>query len=232
VDHFTGFAKEFSIQMKFSLVLPILLGSGLALSATSQAVSTPAPSAPTAQAGPSKVAVIAFQMAVAQTNEGQRNFAEVEKKFEPKRQQLKNMSDELDTLTKQLQTDGEKLSAAERASREKVIDDKKKVFDRDADDAKNDFQGAMQDAMSTLASKVYDVLADYAHEHGYTVVLDESSQQGPVLLATSNDITKAVIEAYNKKSGVPPPAPAATAKPSAPAAPAAKPAAKPATAAH
>jgi outer membrane protein len=184
-----------------------MLASGFALSAAAQTLSAPAASsAPAAPAGPAKIAVIAFQVAVAQPNEGQRNFADIEKKYEPKRQHLKALNDELDSLTKQLQTQGDKLSEAERASRSRTIDEKKKVFDRDAEDAKNDFQGEMQEMISGLASKVYDVLASYATQQGYTLVLDEGQQQGPVLIASpSTDITKAIIEAYNVKSGVPAP---------------------------
>jgi len=64
-------------------------------------------------------------VAVAQTNEGQRNFADLQKKYDPKRQQLKVLSDEVDNLTKQLQAQGDKLSPAEQQSRAKAIDDKK-----------------------------------------------------------------------------------------------------------
>ena len=85
-----------------------------------------------------------------------------------------------------------------------------------------------------LQSKVYDVMQSYAEQQGYTLVLDVSQQQSPVLYAiNSTNITKAVIDAYNLKSGVPaPPAqPAAAApKPAAPKPAAPKPAApKPAT---
>ena len=61
---------------------------------------------PAVSAGPAKVAVIAFQAAVSQTNEFQRDFADLQKKYDPKRQQLKTLSDEIDTLTKQLQDQG------------------------------------------------------------------------------------------------------------------------------
>jgi outer membrane protein len=211
-----GILKEYSIQMKRSLALVFTLASGLALNAAAQT-----PAAAAAPAGPAKIAVIAFQVAVAQTNEGQRNFADLQKKYEPKRTQLKTLSDDVENLTKQLQAQGDKLSDAERASRAKAIDDKKKQLDRDAEDAQNDFQQEMQEVYNTLASKVYDVLNDYATKQGYTLVLDISQQQSPVLFATdSTNITKAVLEAYNVKSGVPaPPAdapkPAATTKPAA-----------------
>ncbi len=195
-----------------------MLASGLALSATAQ--SPAAAPAATAPAGPAKIAVIAFQVAVAQTNEGQRNFADLQRKYEPKRAQLKSLSDEVDTLKKQLQAQGDKLSDAERASRAKTIDDKEKQLQRSAEDAQNDFQQEMQQLYNSLASKVYDVLASYAKEQGYTLVLDVAQQQNPVLYASeSTNITKAVIDAYNAKSGVP--APPAQELPSAPKPPAA-----------
>jgi outer membrane protein len=189
--------------MKRSLALVLMLASGFALSAAAQ--TTPA-SAVEAPAGPAKIAVIAFQVAVAQTNEGQRNFADLQRKFEPKRQQLKTLSDQIDTLTKQLQAQGDTLSDTERANRARTIDDKKKELQRSAEDAQTDFQQQMQDMYNTLASKVYDVLASYAKQHGYTLVLDVAQQQNPVLYASdSSNITKQVIEAYNLKSGVPAP---------------------------
>ncbi len=212
--------------MKHSLALAVTLALGFGLSAAAQTSPGAASPAKATPPGPAKIAVIAFQVAVAQTNEGQRNFAEIEKKFEPKRQQLKGMSDELDALTKKLQAQGATLSDVERASLAKSIDDKKKVFDRDTEDARNDFQGEMQEMITGLATKVYDVLVSYAQKQGYTLVLDESQQEGPVLVAgpPTTDITKALINAYNVKSGVPAPAaqPAATAPK--PATPPAKPA--------
>jgi outer membrane protein len=194
--------------MKRSLALIATLASGIALSATAQTLTAPAASAP---AGPAKIAVIAFQVAVAQTNEGQRNFADLQKKYAPKEVQLKTLGEEIDTLTKQLQAQGDKLNPAEQASRAKVIDDKTKQAKRELEDAQNDMNTEMQEMYNALASKVYDALAAYAQQQGYTLVLDVAQQQNPVLYASdSTNITKAVIDAYNVKSGVPaPPAPPA-----------------------
>ena len=187
--------------MKRSLALVLTLASGFAMSAAAQ---SPAAAAPAA--GPTKIAVIAFQVAVAQTNEGQRNFADLQKKYEPKRETLKKLSDDIDAMTKQLQADQAKLTPAEQQSRATSIDNKKKQLDRDSQDASNDFQQEMQDVYNGLASKVYDVLQSYAELHGYTLVLDVSQQQNPVLYASnSNNITKEIIDAYNVKSGIPAP---------------------------
>jgi outer membrane protein len=212
--------------MKRSLVLATLLASGFALSAAQlmPAVAQTKPAAPAAPAGPSKVAVIAFQAAVAQTNEGQRNFADLQKKFAPKEGALKTRGDEIESLTKQLQAQGATLTEAARATQARTIDEKKKKLDRDLEDLRAEGTQEIQQMYNALATKVYDVLASYAQEQGYTLVLDASQQQNPILY-TSIDITKPVIEAYNLKSGVPAPPPqpasAATPKPAAPKAPAA-----------
>jgi outer membrane protein len=200
--------------MKRQFALLILLASGLALSATAQT-----PSA-AATAGPTKIAVIAFQAAVGQTNEFQRNFADLQKKFDPQRQKLKALGDEIDTLTKQLQSQGETLSETERATRAKSIEDKKKQAQRIGEDAQNDYQQEVQQVFGGVATKVGEVMVSYAQQQGFTLVLDgsESQQQAPLVLyaSPSTDITKAVIDAYNVKSGVPAPPPQPAAAPAAP----------------
>ena len=204
--------------MKRSSAIVAALLTGLSLAAAAQE--------PAAPAGPTKIAVVAFQAAVAQTNEFQRDFADLQKKFTPKRDQLKALSDEIDGLKKQLQTQGSTLSEAERASRTKAIDDKTKQLQRSAEEAQNDFKQEMQDTYGTVANKVGGVLIDYAKQQGYTLVLDGGQQQVAVILYanTSTDITKALIDAYNVKSGIPapPPQPAAAAPRPAAARPAAK----------
>jgi outer membrane protein len=191
-----------------SLPLVCLLASGLGASALAQ---TAAPAASSAvSAGATKVAVINFQAAVAQTNEGQRNFSELQKKFDPKRTQLKTLQDEIDSLKKQLQASGDKLSDSERQTRLKTIDEKEKSLQRSGEDASNDFQQEMQQTYQQLAEKVYGTLNSYADQNGFTVVLDSTTnqQQAPVVLWANKgtDITAAVVQAYNVKSGVPAPA--------------------------
>ena len=113
-------------------------------------------------------------------------------KFEPKQAQLKAQSDEIDSLKKQLQDAGATLSEPERDSRLRVIDEKTKSLQRSAEDAQNEASGAMNDMYQALAQKVYAVLDTYAQQNKFTLVLDTSAQQTPVLWANgSSDITKA-----------------------------------------
>jgi outer membrane protein len=195
--------------MKRQLAFVLVLASGLVLSAGAQTPAAKAPAAApaAAPAGPTRIAVIAFQMAVAQTNEGQRDFADLQKKYAPKEASLKSLSDEIDALNKSLQDPSANLSDVERANRTKSVDEKKKQLDRETEDLRNDGQQDMQDLYTSLASKVYDVMQTYAEGQGFTLVLDVSqTQQSPVLYAgAGTNITKQVIDAYNVKSGVPAP---------------------------
>lgn len=194
-----------------SLPLVCLLASGLGASAIAQSAAAGASTASTAAPGITKIAVINFQAAVTQTNEGQRNFTELQKKFDPKRTQLKGLQDEIDNLKKQLQAQSATLSDAERQTRLKTIDDKEKEYQRTGEDASNDFQSEMQQTYQQLAEKVFGTVQSYAEQNGYSMVLDASAapQQGvPTVLwaSKSTDITAAVIQAYNAKSGIPAPA--------------------------
>jgi len=212
--------------MKRSLALVLTLASGFAVSVAAQSLPAPATApatAPAAPAGPAKVAVIEFQAAVTATNEFQRDYADLQKKYEPKRNQLKTQADEIEGLEKQLQAQGATLSDAARATQAKTIDDKKKQAQRAAEDAQTDYTQEMNEVYNKVATKVYDVLVAYTQQQGFTVVLDgtENQQQAPLVLyhADNTDISKAIVDAYNVKSGVPAP------PPQAPSAPAPKPSA-------
>ncbi|MFT4114922.1 OmpH family outer membrane protein [Silvibacterium sp.] len=195
-----------------SMTFAGLLAAGMGASAFAQTGAAAA--AATAPTGATKVAVINFQAAVLGSNEGQRDMAELRQKFEPKQTQLKNEADSIDALKKQLQTSGSTLSDAERQTKLKQIDEKEKEYQRNGEDAQNDFQGEMQESYQQLAEKVFAVLNSYAKDNGYGLVLDASAgqqQQLPTVLWANQgaDITKAVVDAYNAKSGVPAPAPSA-----------------------
>ena len=70
--------------MKRFFALVLLLASGTVLTAAAQTRRSRAPAATSAApAGPVKIAVVAFQVAVAQTNEGQRNFADLQRSTNP-----------------------------------------------------------------------------------------------------------------------------------------------------
>jgi outer membrane protein len=205
--------------MKRSLSLVCLLESGMGVASLAQAApanSDPAPAATTATTAATKIAIIQFQGAVAQTNEFQRDIADLRKKYEPQEAKLQSENQEVETLKKQLQ-DGTTttISDVDRETKMRTIDDKTKQLQRSAQDLQSNEQQDGQQTFNQVANKVGEVMISYAQQQGFSLVLDAGQQNSNVLWAMpSTDITKAVIEAYNAKSGVPAP-PAAV--PSAPA---------------
>jgi outer membrane protein len=172
-----------------------------------------------------KVGIVNIQGAIVGSNEGQRDFEELQKKFDPKRQELEGLNKEVEELQKKFNTQGDKLNDEARAELLKQIDSKKKQLQRNYEDANTDIQAQQNDIANRIGQKLVSVLDKYAKANGFTVILDVSGQQSPVLWAASSvDITQAVVEAYNSESGVP-------AQPKKAAAAASKPAAAPAAAA-
>jgi outer membrane protein len=173
-----------------------------------------------------KLGTINITEAIYASNEGQRDFDALSKKLEPKQTELKNLNDEVESLKKQLNTQGDKLNEDARANLVKQIEQKQKSLERSVQDARDDAQNQQNEIAQRILQKMAPVIVKYAGDKGFGVIIDTSNPwpQGPVLWANASiDITKAIVDAYNLQSGVaPPPKPAASA--TKPAATGAKPA--------
>jgi outer membrane protein len=199
------------------------------------AASTP-PNAPSAAAANAarpmgtKVGTINIEQAIFSSNEGQRDFQELTKKFEPKQNELKACADEIDGLTKQLNTQQDKLNDEAREKLVKQIETKKKSCERTQQDVQEDAQNQQGEIGNKILTKMAPLIVKYAGDNGYGMILDTSQQwpRGPVIwYGPAVDITQPVVEAYNKQSGVAAPpvgsTPARPVKPSTGTKPAAKP---------
>ncbi|HWF92215.1 MAG TPA: OmpH family outer membrane protein [Terriglobales bacterium] len=218
-------SKIAHLLMAAALVFP-----GAAL-AQAQSSTPDAPGATSASA-PSKIGTINVEAAIYSSNEGLRDFEALNKTEEPKQTELKSKNDELEALKKQLNTQGDKLNEAARATLVSQISAKQKTFDRDMQDARDDYQSKQQEVAQKILQKMAPVIEKYASDNNYSLIVDTSTQwpQGPVLWRNpSVDITKAVVDAYNVKSGVAAPPPEAPAAHPASSRPATRPATKPAT---
>jgi outer membrane protein len=205
----SGNTRTLTLALGFALAT-----CSLALGQGTGAGTAAAPASPNTGAGsaaPSKVGVVGIQQAIANTNEGKKELDALQQRFTPKQNALKALNDEVEQLKKQLQTLGDKLKEEERASRVKTLETKQKTLQRNAEDAENEYQQAVQEILNRLGGKMLTVLDKYALDHGYTVILDVSNQQAtPVLWASqTTNITKELIDAYNAQGpAAPAPKPA------------------------
>lgn len=205
--------------------LASLLALAVLASAAVFAQATADPAAATAPAGPAKIAIIDIQKAIVATNEGQRDLKALQTKFEPKQNELQHLNQEVTDMQNQLKTQGDKLNDDARNNLARSIETKQKSLQRSFEDAQADFQGQQNEIVNRIGQKLLETLDKYAKANGFTVVLDVSTPQSPVLWANpGTDVTAAVVDQYNTQSGVAAPAgtapakaPAATPKAAAPA---------------
>jgi outer membrane protein len=210
------------VSLAFVLAISAFAQTGAA--APGGAATTPAAPAasPAIATGTgSKLGTINIEQAVIGSNEGQRDFNALQKKLEPKQNELKAQNEELENLQKQLQTQGDKLNEDARAALVKQIETKKKSFDRAVQDAQEDAQNQQKEIFQRILQKMAPVIVKNAQETGFAMVFDTSNPwpQSPILWADVEkiDITKTVVDLYNAQSGVPAQASAgAAAKPAAP----------------
>jgi len=169
---------------------------------------------------PTKVGIIHVQNALLGTKEGQKAAAELQQKFEPVRKKLESMRDEIASLQAQLSRGSNTMSEEKRRELARQIDEKTRELNRATEDAQLEFQQEQEKILEELGQKMMAVITKYSQENGYSLILDVSSPQTPVLYAANSiDITQDIVKLYDQQYGGASPAsgnqPAAASKPAA-----------------
>ncbi len=207
--------------MKMRAAVPFLA----ALLALSMAPSLRAQAGAAASAS-AKVGVINVQAAIAGTEEGKQAVAQLQSQFAPRTSELQNMQKQIEDVRARLQAGDATLSDEEKSRLTRQGDQLTRSFQRKQQEFQDDSNDAQQDLINRIGRKMIGVLDKYAKDNGYSVVLDTSSQQTPVIYAANQvDVTQEIIHLYDESFPVK--AAAASTTPSKPAARAATP--KPAT---
>jgi outer membrane protein len=171
---------------------------------------------------PNKVGVIQVQGAIISTKDGQKAVADLQTKMEPRKRDLDKKQSEIRDLQEKLQKGGNAMADDAKQDLARTIDQKTKSYNRDMQDAQAEFEEEQRKLLGDLGQKMMKIIDNYAQSNGFSVILDVSNPNTPVLYAANTvDITKEVIALYDKAA----PAPAAAApapKPAAPATPAPK----------
>ncbi len=215
--------------MNFVAVTALALG--VATLASAQAPASPQVKPPAQQTPgvlPTKIAIISVQQAIMSTGDGRKAAAEMQAKFNPRQEALKKMQADIQAMQDQMKKGSATLSDDAKNKLARDIDNKSKVFQRDADELNADIEQENGRLMQDLGSKMQAVWEQYLPQNGYAILLDVGNQQTPVLWAAAAvDITPEIIKLYDQAHPVAA-APAAAApaaaapRPAAPAVPPAK----------
>jgi outer membrane protein len=168
---------------------------------------------------PTKVGIINIQQAIIATKDGQKAAGELQLKFDPKKKSLEAMQGSIAALQQELAKGSNTMAEAKRTQITRDIDQKTKELQRSSEDAQAEFEQEQNKLLNDLGGKLVAVIEKYARDNAYTLILDVSSPQTPVLFAANGvEITKEIVELYDKNSpSTLPPAPKPSAAP--PAAP-------------
>jgi outer membrane protein len=213
--------------LKKTLISLPALALGITMLANAQAATTP-----------TKVGIIHIQNAILATKDGQKAANELQTKFSPTKSQIDKMQNDVLQVEDKLKKGSQTLSDDARQQLMRDRDQKATALKRATEDAQAEVEQEEGKIMQELGQRVMQVVAKYANDNGFAIIIDVSSQQTPVLWAANGiDITKEIVDMYDKNApaaAAPAPKPAGAApatttpKPAAtPARPAAPPAKKP-----
>jgi outer membrane protein len=211
------FVKNSTIALSFAALL-------LAATASAQGpAAQPTATLPPLSNAPVKIAIIQWDAALLSTKDGKAAQAELEKKLGPKQQELQKRNEELQSLQDQLTRGGTTMSDTKKADLQRQIETGNRSLQRDQQDFMDEAQAEERKVYVDLSEKMQPIVKKFATENGYTLLLNISDQNSPVLWAADGiDITAAVIDAYDKTAPASPAAPR-TAAPKPPATSGAKP---------
>ena len=168
-------------------------------------------------AGGTRIALISVQDTITRTQEGQKRTQALRAKYKPREDDVKAKQAGIASLREQLNRGQNTMSDEAKRKLLREIQTKERQSQRAAEDAEGEFQQEFRQFQQEIFGKVRQVIRQYMNDKGYSLILDISNPQTPVVDA-SNEllITSDIIELYDQKN----PAASASAAP-APATPAA-----------
>lgn len=148
---------------------------------------------------PSKVGTISLQAAIVNTAEGKQASAELQTQFAARSTELQNLQKQIKDIQAKLQSRQQVLSEGESGRLRSEAERLTGTLQRKQQYFQEDLNAAQQDMMNNIGPKLADVLSKYSKENGYSVILDTSSQQTPVVYgAPQVDVTEEITKLYDQ----------------------------------
>ena len=146
-----------------------------------------------------KVGVISVQIAIQSTAEGKQSAAELQSRFAPRQTELDNLRKQIEDLQTRLRTTSNTLSDEEKARLAREGDQLTRTYQRKQQDSQDDFNEAEREIVDRIGRKMIDILDKYSKENGYSIILDTSAQNTPVIYAANTiDVTQDIIKLYDQ----------------------------------
>ncbi len=143
-----------------------------------------------------KIAVVDFQAALNQVQEGTTAMARLEGMRDEKMKAIDVRRQALATMQTELRNQSALLSESARASKEEAFLKAQAEFQQLAQQAEQDLQNTYMSIMDGLVSKLREEASGIGRERGYTLILEKSNI---VYSASLDDLTAELVTRYNQK---------------------------------
>lgn len=148
-----------------------------------------------------KTGVININAAIANTAEGKKVMADLQKKYEPKQQELERLQKEIQNIQGQLSKPAPGSSDEDQRKLTRDLEEKQKNLKRWTDDAQSDFTADRDEAVRRMGLKMVRIIGDYAQQNGFTLVIDGA--QIPIYYAAKDlDLTAEMVKRYDAANPV------------------------------
>jgi outer membrane protein len=179
--------------MKTRFVIPLIS----ALLMTSAAVAQS--NEPVKVTIPTKFGVVNLQVAIMGTAEGKQATKELQAQFAPRYAEIQGLQKRIEENRARLSTGHTTLSDEEQSRIQQESAQLERSYQRKGQELQDDSNEAQLTVVNRIGGRIVSVLDKYSKENGYAMVLDNSSQQTPVLYAANQiDITQDIIRLYDQ----------------------------------
>ena len=147
--------------------------------------------------GPSgKIGLVNIQEAILSTAEGKKAMADLQKKYQPRQQEVQKLQQDIQAINDQLQKQAATLSDDEQRRLSRDLEEKQKFLKRTTEDAQADFATDRDEMFRRIGQKMVRQIDDYARQNGFSLVI--GSDQVPIYYAAREvELTAEMIKLYD-----------------------------------
>src|SRR3984957_14755902 len=159
-----------------------------------------------AAAGPEKIGILNMQVAITSTAEGKQASSELQAQFAPRQAELETIRKQIEDIQTRLRNGASTLSDDEKQRLVRENDQLTRGYQRKQQDFNDDGNEAQREVIDRIGRRLMEVVDKYARDNGFSIILDNSSQNTPVIFSANNvDISQDIIrlfdQAYPAKAG-------------------------------
>ena len=159
---------------------------------------------------PTRICVVNLQSAMLNTKDGQAAAEDFRSKFsEPEEKKLQARQQEMTELNDKLQRGANTMSQTAQDDMKKTLDKKGTEYKRAVEDYQFDRDEMQRKLLEDLSTRMQAVIARFAQENACAVFMDVTNPNSGIMwISDTADVTRQIVEAYDKAQPAPGTAPA------------------------